>query len=206
MLRPRFWGAGPTFALVILQAAVFAASGCLLAPFDISHPGGPGSAWASGLPESPAPPPWVLAPPSVIAQPDRPSHGEQVRAGVARPVTTALRTSGSSTLSGAPSRASSVSAALPAAPRQTGIIVPVGFTVPPAALTPRRPVPVTGPTAAHVLPTTAKAHPTPRHHHRAHHRARVHQDRRGALLARVTRTHTRHGATTPPGAARRQPC
>ena len=68
-LRPRFWGAGPTFALVILQAAVFAASGCLLAPFDISHPGGPGSAWASGLPESPAPPPSVLAPPSVIAPP-----------------------------------------------------------------------------------------------------------------------------------------
>lgn len=208
-LRPRLWGAGPTFALVILQAAVFAVSGCLLAPFDISHPGG--SAWAFALPAPAA------LPPSVLAMPDRPSRGEQVRTRVVLPVSAALRTSGVITSSGAVANA--------AAAHRTDTIEPVGFTVLPAALAPRGPdpvagpgaphvpvagpaaphVPVAGPAAQHVPATSRKAHRKAGHRHVADHRARDHKHR-DALLARGSLPHARHGSAPPPGATHREAC
>ncbi|GAA1256274.1 hypothetical protein [Oryzihumus leptocrescens] len=197
-LRPRLWGAGPTLALVILQAAVFAVSGCLLAPSDISHPGGPGSAWAFALPTSPVPPP------PVVALPDGPSRGERVRARVALPVTTTPRTvstemaiSSTRTPPGMPAGSD--------APRQTDRIELVGYVVLPAALTPHRPRPVAGPAARHALaPRTART--SSGHRHLADHRlVRPHQHR-GTLLARTSLGHKRHGSGTAPGAPHREAC
>lgn len=196
-LRPRLWGAGPTLALVILQAAVFAVSGCLLAPSDFSHPGDSGSAWAFALPASPVPPP------PVVALPDRPSRGEQVRARVALPVTTAPRTGATAprtgatrTLPGMPSGS--------AAPRQTDRIELVGYAVLPAALTPQRPAPVAGPAAPQAL-APRKARAKAGHRHRADHRVGAHKHR-GTLLARTSLGHKRHGSATPPGAPHREAC
>ncbi|MGZ4750932.1 MAG: hypothetical protein ACXVYU_07650 [Oryzihumus sp.] len=201
-LRPRLWGAGPTLALVILQAVVFALSGCLLVPSDISHPGDPGSAWAFPGPTSPVPPP------PVVALPGRPSRGEQVRARVAQPVTTAPRTVATAPRASTP-RTSPGMPSGSATPRPTDRIELVGYPVLPAALTPRRPGPVAGPVAPRAL-APWKAHTSSGRrdlfgHRLADHRARAHQHR-GTLLARTPLGHKRHGSATPPGASRREAC
>ena len=197
-LRPRLWGAGPTLALVILQAAVFAVSGCLLAPSDISHPGGQGSAWAFALPVPPVPPP------AAVALPDRPSRSEQVRPRVAQPVTEAPRT-----VAAAPRTSSTrTSPGMPAgseAPRRTDRIQLVGYAVLPAALTPHRPGPVADPATPQAL-APRKARTSSGHRHPTDHRlVRAHKHR-GTLLARTSLRHKQHGSATPPGAAHREAC
>lgn len=187
-LRPRFWGAGPTFALVILQAAVFAVSGCLLAPFDVSHPNDPGTAWALALPASPA------LPLADLALPDRPSRGEQVRARVVVPVSTATRSSDART-------APAVTFGS-AAPGHTDVIEPVSYVILPAALpaavSPRRPTPVAGSPAPPVAPTTRKARVRPPHPHHAVPRARTRRHR-AALPARTPIARPGHTPRHTPG-------